>query len=218
MSFIQNLFTSRDNNANAETYVGQQDRLWWDPETNSLYYSDGTTPGGIPVGAGGNPFNQLLNTYNNVTFANLTVTGNLNADLGNISNIANISVIGTSNLGNLTIYDQTISGTVDGRDVTVAVVGTANVNLLGALHVHAAGNLELPPELAVGPDGQTTIRVPVVDATLGALEIIGTTSGTVVPLGNPGGMLHITGQNQDPGRDVQCCRCRTYERGAVLDR
>ena len=53
MSYIQNFFTSRDNNANAETYVGQVGRLWWDPDTNQIYYSDGSTPGGIPVTSGG---------------------------------------------------------------------------------------------------------------------------------------------------------------------
>ena len=66
MAFIQNLFTSRDNSANAATYVGQQGRIWWDPLTNSMYYSDGSTPGGIPIGAGGNPFDQILNTNSNV--------------------------------------------------------------------------------------------------------------------------------------------------------
>ena len=54
MSFIQNLFTSRDNNSDSATYVGQQDRLWWDPVTNRFYVSDGVTPGGIAVGGGGN--------------------------------------------------------------------------------------------------------------------------------------------------------------------
>lgn len=46
---IQNFFTSRENNANAETYVGQQGRLWHDSATNTIYVSDGTTPGGIPI-------------------------------------------------------------------------------------------------------------------------------------------------------------------------
>jgi hypothetical protein len=53
MSFIQQFFTSRDNNANAETFVGQQGRLWWNPETNQIYSSDGNTPGGIPLAGGG---------------------------------------------------------------------------------------------------------------------------------------------------------------------
>ena len=125
MSFIQNLFTSRDNNANAETYVGQQGRIWWDPTTNSFYYSDGSTPGGIPVGSGGNPFNQTLNTYNDVEFANLTVTGNIT--------IANTSTV---DLGNLTITDQTISGTVDGRDISLSPVGTGTLRTLNGIGVY----------------------------------------------------------------------------------
>lgn len=51
--WIQNLFTSRDNNANASTNVGQEGRLWYDPITNAFYVSDGVTPGGIIVAGGG---------------------------------------------------------------------------------------------------------------------------------------------------------------------
>ena len=53
MSFIQNLFTSRDNNANGNSYVGQEDRIWWNPTTNAFYYSDGNTAGGILITGGG---------------------------------------------------------------------------------------------------------------------------------------------------------------------
>jgi len=52
VSFIQNLFTSRDNNANGNSYVGQEDRLWWNPDTNAFYYSDGNTAGGILITGG----------------------------------------------------------------------------------------------------------------------------------------------------------------------
>ena len=52
--FIQKVFTSRDNNANSANYVGEQDRIWWNPDTNAFYYSDGSTPGGQPVGIAGN--------------------------------------------------------------------------------------------------------------------------------------------------------------------
>lgn len=48
---IQRLYTSRDNNANASSYVGQQQRLWYNPITNAFYVSDGNTAGGIPVGS-----------------------------------------------------------------------------------------------------------------------------------------------------------------------
>ena len=51
--FIQKLFTSRDNNADAASYVGELDRIWWDPITNAFYYSDGSTPGGILISGGG---------------------------------------------------------------------------------------------------------------------------------------------------------------------
>lgn len=50
---IQKLFTSRVNNADANTYVGEEQRLWYDPISNMFYVSDGVTPGGIPVGGGG---------------------------------------------------------------------------------------------------------------------------------------------------------------------
>jgi hypothetical protein len=48
---IQRLFTSRDNFANASAYVGQEQRLWYNPITNALYVSDGVTPGGVAVGS-----------------------------------------------------------------------------------------------------------------------------------------------------------------------
>jgi hypothetical protein len=53
MSFIQNLFTSRDNNANGANYVGQNSRIWWNPDTNAFYFSDGNTAGGILITGGG---------------------------------------------------------------------------------------------------------------------------------------------------------------------
>jgi hypothetical protein len=247
MSFIQNLFTSRDNNANAETYVGQEGRIWWNPDTNAFYYSDGNTAGGIPIGGGGGgngtpggPVNSIQYNAGSGTFGgtanlvinpasgNITATGNIRAaylygDGGNITNLplanntsnisgnnititangtfGNISVTNTANLGNFTIYDQTLSGTIADRDVNIVVVGaTANVNIDGPLNVHGAGNLEAPPQFEVKSDGQSIFRVPTLDANLGAVQIIGTTSGAVVGPANPGGMLQITGQNNQVSR------------------
>ena len=237
MSFIQNLFTSRDNNTVGNTYVGQVGRLWYNPDTNALYVSDGSTVGGIPVGfnvtgngvptgpissiqynAGNGSFGGTANfTYNGTT---VSVTGNIatgniltdnylyangesifgNTVFSGNTNFANISVTNTANLGNLTIFDQTIAGTITNRDITLDVAGNANVEVLGAFQIHASGNVDLVPEFVVSQDGQMTIRVPSVDPLLGAVEIIGETSGSVVPLGNPGGMLHITGQNNEASR------------------
>jgi hypothetical protein len=237
MSFIQNLFTSRDNNANAATFVGQQDRIWWNPDTNAFYYSNGNTPGGIPIGSGavgngvpGGPTNSIQYnagngffggssslTYNGVT---LTLTGNIapgniltnnylyangvsifaNTPFSGNTVFANISVTSTANLGNFTIFDQTLSGTISGRDVNIAVVGNAEINIDGPFNVHGVGNLESEPQFQVASDGQAIFRVPTLDANLGAVQIIGTTSGAVVSPANPGGMLQITGQNNQVSR------------------
>jgi len=158
MSFIQNLFTSRDNNANASTFVGQQDRLWWNPDTNAFYYSDGNTAGGIPVGtSSGNglphgPTNSVqLNAGNgtflgssNLTFANnvLTVNGNVTANylIGDGSQLTNLPGV---SLGNLYVLDQTIYGnningnislTPEGSgwvDVPKLAIGTSNISIVG---------------------------------------------------------------------------------------
>jgi len=123
---IQNFFTSRDNNANANTYVGQQDRLWYNIGQNALYVSDGVTPGGIPVGTGPGvdivANNISVNTISNddstevkflsdVTFDDeVSVNGNLTI-AGNISPASNVKIGGVragpganiSNTGLLTI-------------------------------------------------------------------------------------------------------------------
>ena len=109
MSFIQNLFTSRDNQTSevdsqtgniGNTYVGQQDRLWWNPDTNAFYYSNGNTPGGVPVGGGGGAGNPAapvnsLQFNNGGVFggsANLIFTGTVVSVVGN--------VVATNFLGN----------------------------------------------------------------------------------------------------------------------
>ena len=200
MSFIQNLFTSRDNNANAETYVGQEGRIWWDPETNSFYYSDGSTPGGIPVGSGGNPFNQVLNTTSSVTFANINITGTANVTDLNVSGNVNFSNTSNINLGNFVINDQTMSGTIDGRDITYTTVGgNANLAILGGLKVHSA-NLELQPEFQVDTDGRTRILVSDTSTFDPSFQIIGSADGSYVTPQFQGVMVHVTGQPSTPSR------------------
>jgi hypothetical protein len=72
MSFIQKLFTSRDNNANSANYVGQEDRLWYDPVTNTIRVSDGSTPGGssITVASGNITFGDFVASGNTMTLSN----------------------------------------------------------------------------------------------------------------------------------------------------
>lgn len=235
MSFIQNLFTSRDNNAQGSTYVGQTGRLWWDPDRNGIYYSDGSTPGGILVGgAGGNGTPGGSNTQiqfnnagsfggsSNFTFNGTTVTITGNVAPGNIltdnylyangvsifgntpftgnTNFSNISVTGTANLGNFTINDQTMSGTIDGRDITYATLnGNANLNVLGGFNVHSA-NLELPADFSVDLDGRIKALVPDTSNLSASMQIVGSADGNSVDPQNYGVMLHVTGQPSIPAR------------------
>ena len=96
MSYIQNLYTSRDNNAQGNTFVGQEGRLWWNPDTNAFYYSDGNTVGGLSVGLapGANIIanNITVNTVTS-TSGTVTVTGNLTIT-GNISPASNVKIGG----------------------------------------------------------------------------------------------------------------------------
>jgi len=113
MSSVQNFYTSRDNNTDPVTYVGQLDRLWYNPTTNSIFVSDGVTPGGAPVALATNA-NIVANivTVNTVTSTtgNITVTGNLIIS-GNISPATETKIGGikagpganVSNDGTLTI-------------------------------------------------------------------------------------------------------------------
>ena len=54
----QKLYTSRANNLNANTYIGEAGRIFYDEPTTTntapvLRYSDGVTPGGVPITTGG---------------------------------------------------------------------------------------------------------------------------------------------------------------------
>lgn len=244
MSFIQNLFTSRDNQTAevdnqtgnlSTTYVGQQDRIWWNPDTNAFYYSDGSTPGGIPIGGGGGNgtpggANTQIQFNNNGTFggsANFTfngttvnIVGNIapgniltnnylyangvsifaNTPFGGNTTFSNISVIGTANLGNFTISDQTMSGTIDGRDITYATLnGNANLNVLGGFNVHSA-NLEAVADFSVDTSGRIKALVPDISNLSASFQIVGSADGSSVDPQNYGVMLHTTGQPSIPAR------------------
>ena len=144
MSFIQQFFTSRDNNANAETFVGQEGRLWFDPVTNQIYSSDGSTPGGIPLaGGGGTPggSNEQVQFNNNGTFggtANLTI----NSATGQLSS-ASFSTAGNVTSGNL-IGNTGVSVGGTGGDLTMtggAITGVGNITSNGIMAINAPGGI-----------------------------------------------------------------------------
>lgn len=214
MASLQNFYTSRDNNANANTYVGQLDRLWYNPSLNSIYVSDGNTPGGIPVG---------LATAANAIFTNITVQGNVLGDLnitGNISaaasnkiggvapgpgvNISNIGIltIDSANLpvsfGNFFANNNILSIVNNNEDMILSTQGNAEIQLIGNVGFYKPDGL--PPDTAnryafFNNDGQVTFYVPAVDPLEGAVQIIGSTSGLSVSPALAGVMFHVTGQN-----------------------
>jgi len=126
MSYIQNFFTSRDNNANAETFVGQEGRLWWDPATNQIYSSDGNTPGGIPLAGGsGGATNKI---YNGSSYANIaTDSGNL--VIGISGNTWTFGTDGTlSAPGNLSAVNLVINSISSDDSTFITIEDGVNVN------------------------------------------------------------------------------------------
>jgi len=174
MSFIQNFFTSRDNNVDVNVYVGQTDRLWYDPTTNTLRISDGSTPGGLPVdysnGANITANNITANTVTTNTLTstsgNIAVTGNLVIS-GNISPATDIKIGGVkagpganiSNDGTLTIdtaglplsfgdftADENILTLVNvDQDMILATKGNAEIQLAGNIGFYRTNGF--PPDL-----------------------------------------------------------------------
>jgi hypothetical protein len=157
MSYIQQFFTSRDNNADGATFVGQQGRLWWNPDTNQIYSSDGSTPGGIPLagGGGGNgtpggingqvQFNQA-GTFGGT--ANLTInsaTGALSA-VSFVGNGAPLTSITGANVTG-TVADATHAGVADsansvaGGNVTGTVANATHAAVADSANSVAGGNV-----------------------------------------------------------------------------
>lgn len=119
MSYIQNLFTSRDNSANAETNVGQTGRIWWDPVTNAFYYSDGNTAGGILI-TGGSSGNGTVGGAN--TYVQYNNAGNFAGDSSFTFNSS------TSTLTVTNISVGNITGGAGGTDTQVLFNDSGNIN------------------------------------------------------------------------------------------
>lgn len=220
MSFIQNFFTSRDNNANTEAYVGQKDRLWYNPDTNSIRISDGVTPGGLVVDLETNAnasFNSITANTGTIN-GNLIITGNISPAAANkvggikpgpgidISNDG-LLTIDTANLplsfGDFTATDNILSIVNVDQDMILAASGNAEIQLTGNVGFYKPDGF--PPNVAnryffANQDGQIEIVVPGTDPTAGAVNIIGSTSGNFQTPVNSGVMLQLTGQANTPSR------------------
>lgn len=163
MSFIQNFFTSRDNNANTEIYVGQTDRLWYNPDTNTIRVSDGSTPGGLPVDLDIDS-NLTINTFTansgniignlviggNISPATTTKIGGVKAGPGaNISNDGTLT-IDTAGLplsfGDFTANNNILTLVNVDQDMILATKGAAEVQLVGNIGFYISDGF--PPNIA----------------------------------------------------------------------
>jgi len=178
MSFIQNLFTSRDNNANGASYVGQQDRIWWNPDTNAFYYSNGNTPGGIPIGAGGagspgGPVSSIQYNLGGGTFggtANLVISGTGLSAVGNIST-ATFFIGDGSQLANLPIQPGTYSNTNVASFLTTYTGNITAGNILTDNYLYANGDSIFANVAFTGNVNLGNLYI--VDQTIGGTNING---------------------------------------------
>lgn len=228
MSFIQNFFTSRDNNTDGNTYVGQEGRLWYNPNTNSIYVNTANIAGGTPVAlaTGANitaniiTVNTLTSTSGNIgVTGNLVITGNISpatsVKVGGIkagpgANIANDGTltIDTTGLplsfGNFTASNNILTIVNVDEDMILETQGNAEIQMVGNIGFYKSdgGGPPNPADLyfQATEDGQIFIYVPAADPAAGALDIIGSSTGNTIAPGLPGAMLHITGQLGIPSR------------------
>jgi len=222
MSFIQNLYTSRDNNANAATYVGQQDRMWWNPDDNAIYVNTANTPGGTPVtiGPSANLSINILTANSGIINGNLLITGNISAAAnGKIGGIAPGPGVQVSDTGLLTIDSaglpisfgdfyanvNQLSMVNDNEAMYLVSNGTGNINLIGGVNFYKPNGFppSTRPFFAAKSDGQITILIPAEDPLEGGVEIIGSSTRNYIAPGQPGTMLQLTGNPGIPTRMYQ---------------
>jgi len=188
---LYEFFTSRNNGANAASFIGQAGRLFYDGTNGIVKLSDGATPGGTAI-----PY----------TVATDTVIGGIKAGPG-----ANVATDGTLtidtsglplSIGNLQIEDTTIKTLNVDEELYIATNGTGNVNLIGTVNFYKPNGFPPTEEpfFRAKNDGQLRILVPAEDPIEGGVEIIGSATGTYIPPGAPGTMLQLTGNPGVPTR------------------
>ena len=149
-----------------------------------------TQIGGVKLGPGvtTNESGQIIIDPEGLDFS----FGDFSSTVGTYTNLTDYAVLQTINAN---------------EDAVIASNGTGSVCIVGELHVHPTNGdltdtLERQAAFIVKADGQVSMYVNQQDAQLGAVEIVGSSTGDVVTPGINGTMLHITGQREDP--------CRVY--------
>ena len=104
MSFTQDFFTSRRNQADGSSRLGDEGRIWYDSISNSLRIGDGITPGG----------RAITSSVTSTNIGNLVITGTTIETLGVLEPITikadtggDINLIGNIHMhGNSIFYDK----------------------------------------------------------------------------------------------------------------
>ena len=139
MSYTQDLFSSRRNYADGTTRIGELDRIWYDPVTNTLRRGDNSTPGGIIIGFGGyigsnvtiNRATRLVTAATDTPTTNdfyigVNRAGPVTITLPTAPN--GFELIIKDESGNCATHNITIAGTID-NDAGGAVIALNNAAL-----------------------------------------------------------------------------------------
>lgn len=189
---IGKIKASRVNNVQSvDSYIGEKGILFFNFANGVIRLSDGITPGGVPI-----PY----------TIASNTTIGGIKSGPGIVISNEGELYIDTANLalsfGNFTADNNVLTITNVDQDMILQTQGNAEIQLIGNVGFYKPDGL--PPSQSnrfayFSDDGRVDIRVSTTD-TVGAIEIIGTSTGNIILPGQPGSMLHITGQIDLPTR------------------
>jgi hypothetical protein len=188
----------------AVQYVAPFGQIFYDDEDNKLRIGDGVTPGGnpafIPVATsstiGGiklgpgivlNSEGQILIDSEGLSFS----FGDFSGTVGTYTDDTDYALLSSLNAD---------------EDIVIASNGLGGVKVVGQFDIYktngsvTASLEDEEPFFRVKDDGQVRMLVPAEDPLEGAVEIIGSASGSYIPPGQPGAMLHITGNPELPAR------------------
>jgi hypothetical protein len=188
----------------ASTYVGTEGTLFYDEDTGALRISDGVTPGGSLISYPVASTTQLggiklgpgieLNSQGQI----IIDSEGLDFSFGDFEAI-------TGFYSDSTAYALLSSINAD-EDIVIASNGAGSVKAVGQFDIYktngsvTASLEDYEPFFRVKDDGQVRMLVPAEDPIEGAVEIIGSASGSYIPPGQAGAMLQITGNPELPAR------------------
>lgn len=204
MSFTQDFFTSRTNLVDGTTKIGQLNRLWYEPQTNTIRVGNGQ-PGGLLVGGVGGQVNSDWNSSSGITqiLNKPTALSQFDNDTNYVSTGYNPFNQDLNTYNTVSFDDINGSGTLYVSNIT----SPDYLDLVIRSHYDNTGTLQLYgdrveifttsnplPAFQVDQYGQIKMLTPTFDQNAGSLSIVGSADGSYIPPTSAGAMLHITGQ------------------------